>query len=301
MKKIVMFFMITIMFVAFFGSQMVRAESYQRWISFVNEPNHVMTASELADITTSLSRREISAQNTYRLSTGITYKIPQPDLFLRYIVMCIKEGEPSIITIDDVVREIQGGEVARWGNDISVRVKNYYFSSLHGRVQFIDNYSGNDVADGVFVLLIHGKPKIKMDCGNPLWVIGGEIGGGRITPQRTTSDSKITESEVGNHNVIDTGKPKTKSTLVGNLNPNPPAKERKVIKIRVGDVVVTIAVVALVVEAIRLLFPHKIAIVGGVPGGAPTTTDNGDAGGARTTTDTNTTDTGGPGGAPTTK
>lgn len=168
-----MFFMITIMFVAFFGSQMVRAESYQRWITFPNSPGHIMTASEMADITGALGKGEISS-GTYRLSTGVTYKIPQPNLFLEYIVMCVEEGEPSIITIDDVVREIQNGEVVRWGNDINVKVRNYYFSSLHGRVQFIDNYSGAGI-DSVFVLLINGKPKIKMDCGNPLWVIGGDI------------------------------------------------------------------------------------------------------------------------------
>lgn len=165
-----MFFMMTIMFVAFFGSQMVRAESYQRWITF-DQPGHIMTANELADITGALGRGEISPQATYKLSTGITYKISQPDLFLQYIVMCVKEGEPSIVTIEDIVREIQGGDVVQWGNDINVKVKNYYFSSLHNKIQYIDNYSGND---GVFVLLIHGNPKIKMDCGNPLWVIGGE-------------------------------------------------------------------------------------------------------------------------------
>lgn len=162
MKKLMILFLLTILL----SLQVNAAESYQRWIKFINEPNHVMTASEMADITASLSRREISAQNTYRLSTGITYKIPQPDLYLQYILMCVKTGEPTIVTTQNVVDAIQGGDVVRWGNDISVKVKNYYFSLLHNKIQFIDNYSGAE--EGVPVLLINGKPKIKMDCGNPL-------------------------------------------------------------------------------------------------------------------------------------
>lgn len=161
MKKLILFLLVLL------SLQTINAaESYQRWIKFINEPNHVMTASEMADITASLSRREISSQNTYRLSTGITYKIPQPDLYLQYILMCVKAGEPAIVTTQNVVDAIQSGDVVKWGNDISVRVKNYYFSTLHNKIQFIDNYSG--VKEGIFVLLINGKPKIKMDCGNPL-------------------------------------------------------------------------------------------------------------------------------------
>ncbi|MFA7000195.1 MAG: hypothetical protein WC241_03720 [Candidatus Paceibacterota bacterium] len=45
-------------------------------------------------------------------------------------------------------------------------------------------------------------------------------------------------------------------------------KERRVIKIRVGDVVITIAIVAIVVEAVRLLLHHHDS---GEPGGAPPT------------------------------
>ena len=168
MKKIIMF-LVAIVLIALWGSQIVSAESYQRWVYWVNEPSHVMTASEMADITASLSRREISAQNTYRLSTGITYKIPQPDLYLQYILMCVKARETAIVTTQNVVDAIQGGDVVKWGNDISVRVRNYYFSSVHNRVQYIDNYSG--ASAGVFVLLINGEPKIKMECGNPLEVI----------------------------------------------------------------------------------------------------------------------------------
>ena len=185
MKKLT-FLLVTLIFL---GSQAI-AESYQRWITFVNEPKHVMTASELADITASLGRGEISSGFTYQLSTGITYYIPQPSLFLQYITMCVKEGEPSIITTEDVARAIKNGEVVRWGNDINVKVRNYYFSSLHSKVQFIDNYSGADIAGGVFVLLINGKPKIKMDCGNPLLVIGGEV------VQTTPTTTAITEPVV---------------------------------------------------------------------------------------------------------
>jgi len=263
MKKLVLFFGITIMFVAFLGSQMVRAESYQRWITF-DQPGHIMTANELADITGALGRNEISS-GTYRLSTGVTYKIPQPNLFLQYIVMCVKEGEPSIITMDDVVREIQNGEVVRWGNDISVKVRNYYFSSLHSRVQFIDNYSGNNV-DGVFVLLIHGNPKIKMDCGNPLWVIGGE----KIPPQNIP-DKFILEQKVkiSSFNFPEDLGGSIVVKQVPNLYFPPVPKERGRIKVWVF----VIPLAAIIGGGIYLLTKKKNSspMDNGGPGGAPVT------------------------------
>lgn len=57
---------------------------------------------------------------------------------------------------------------------------------------------------------------------------------------------------------------------LGNLNPNQPKKERRVIKIRVGHVVITVAVVAIVVEVVHLILHKKDS---GEPGGAPKTND----------------------------
>lgn len=160
MKKI--FFLLVIFLI---GSS-VFAESYQRWIYWVNKPNHAATVADLVEIVTKLNNREISPWSVYKLRSGVTYKIPQPDLYLSYITMCVKSGEPSIITMDDVIRAIASGEVVRWGNDMSCLVKNYWFSTRLNKVTYTPNYSGSSF--GVFVLLINKKPKIKTDCGNPL-------------------------------------------------------------------------------------------------------------------------------------
>lgn len=160
-------FLITL-FIIFWGLNS-NAESYQRWITFVNEPGHIMTADEMGDIVWSLGKGEISSGKTYRLSTGVTYKIPRPKIFYDYIFMCVRQGESDVVTLNDLVRKIKSGDVVIWGNDISCRVQNYYYSSLHGKVKYIDDYSGAESSEQVYVLLINGKPKIKMDCGNPLW------------------------------------------------------------------------------------------------------------------------------------
>jgi len=167
MKKAIV--IVIVMLVALLGSQNIyAAESYQRWIYWVNEPNHIATASEMADITAALANGTIVPTGTYKLSSGVTYRIPQPNLYLEYIVMCIKVGEPSIVTTQDVINAIGNGEVVRWGDDISYKVKNYYFSTRYNEVRFIGNYSGSE--KGIYVLLINGKPKIKMNCGNPLGI-----------------------------------------------------------------------------------------------------------------------------------
>lgn len=161
------FFRITVMLVALLlGSQMVKAESYQHWVYWINEPAHVATSNEMAEITEALINDRIIAEDTFRLSTGITYLIPQPDLYLKYLVYCVQIGEPGIKTMKDVANAIRKGDVVKWGDDISSRVKNYYYSSKDDTIKFIDNYSG--IENAVPVLLINGKPKIKMNCGNPL-------------------------------------------------------------------------------------------------------------------------------------
>lgn len=83
----------------------------------------------------------------------------------------------------------------------------------------------------------------------------------------TSESKKITEGETtGNHNVTDYGKPKPN---LGNLNPNKKKEKKGEIKITVGGVVVTIAIVAVIVKVATMLFHKK----DGNPGGAPKTND----------------------------
>jgi hypothetical protein len=148
------------------GSHVVTAESYQRWIYWLNQPNHAATVADMVEITTKMNQGEITPWSINTLKSGVTYKIPQPELYLSYIVMCVKSGEPDIKTVEDVIKAIAGGEVIRWGNDMNCLVKNYWFSTRLNKVTFTADYSGADF--GIFVLIINKKPKIKCDCGNPL-------------------------------------------------------------------------------------------------------------------------------------
>jgi hypothetical protein len=163
MKKII-FYSFFFLLVALLGSQTVHAESHQRWVVY-EDTTYVPTPGFLSDMTLALMNGEIES-NVPSVIDGITITIAQPDLYLKYIVMCVKSGEPSIVTDEDVIREIANGDVVKWGDDINCKVKNYYFSTAHNEVRFNGNYSG--ATDGVEVLLINGKPKIKAKCGNPL-------------------------------------------------------------------------------------------------------------------------------------
>jgi len=159
MKKLIF-----IVFVALLGTQTVNAGSYQRWIVWVSDPNHIANQNETADIFAALSQNTISANGIYQVG-GNSFKIQNPELYFEYLKMVIKKSDPHATTIVDMIKAIKGGEKTQWGNDISVHVKNYWVNS-NGQVTFTDNYSGAEL--GVWVLLINGIPTIKLDCGNPL-------------------------------------------------------------------------------------------------------------------------------------
>ncbi len=167
MKKIIAF-----IFVAMFGFafevQTVSAQSYEPWI--VSSTSH-FSSENIADIIAAIYQGKVKPNIVYQVE-GISFRIPHPDLYLRYIEKCVKKSDPNCRTTEDVVRAIQNGDAVRWGNDISYRVKNYYYSSLHNRVSFNSNYSGAEA--GVWVLLINGIPTIKLDCGNPLEYESGQ-------------------------------------------------------------------------------------------------------------------------------
>ena len=155
---------------ALFGLQsLCFAESYQRWIYWTNESDHVANANEMADIFSALSSGKIVPGGKYNLSSGVTFVILQPKLYYEYLVRCIQKSDPSAQTVEDMIKAIQGGQRTRWGNDISCRVKNYWTNS-NGKISVTPNYSGAEA--GVQVLLINGIPTIKLDCGNPLEIYG---------------------------------------------------------------------------------------------------------------------------------
>jgi hypothetical protein len=191
---------VTIMFVAFLSSQMVSAESYQRWIYWVNQPNHIANANDMADITQALSKEEILANSIYSLNSGVTYKIPWPDLYFEYIMRCVKASDATVVTAMDAVKAILNGDAVKWGNDIPYTVKNYFYSTTHNEVRFIGNYSGAE--GGIMVLLINGIPTIKLDCGNPL-----EVYAENYTPVYTKSvivADSINITKKGNTRTADT-------------------------------------------------------------------------------------------------
>ncbi len=137
--------------------------SYMRWIDWVQKPKHIATLQEMTEIVSRLA--ETDSLKVYTLSTGIKYKVPQPKIYYKYILKVVKKSDSKVKNLENVLTALKKAEDVKWGNDISLKVKNYYFSSKYNRVQFIPNYSGNS---GVRVLLINGIPTIKLDCGNPL-------------------------------------------------------------------------------------------------------------------------------------
>ncbi len=169
MKKFTFFLLVALIL----SSQSSFADTYQHWVTWYKSQDNILTktdhsvsSQEMAAIVTALYKGEISPFNKYKLSTGVIYSIPQPDLYLEYVERCVRASRPGATTAQAVIAAINGSEMTRWGNDISVRVKNYYYSSMHKRIQYNDNYSGSEM--GVDVLVIDGIPTIKCDCGNPL-------------------------------------------------------------------------------------------------------------------------------------
>ncbi len=204
MKKIFFIFLLAVI-----GSSAF-AGSYQRWIVWVSEPNHLTNRTEMVDIFASLCDGKIYSNHLYQV--GITtFRISNPDQYLDYLKRCIQKSDPSATTVDAMKNAIRGGEVVRWGNDISCKVKNYWMNS-NGEVTFTDNYTGAEL--GVWVLLINGIPTIKLDCGNPLEMIIGSgptivptpitqqpttTTGGNVTINSNNTTTNITNNYYGNN------------------------------------------------------------------------------------------------------
>lgn len=146
------------------------ADSYLRWVYWENEKSHIATQTEMAAIIDMIATDNVKPNLVYTLATGVSFRIPKPDLYLEYLLLAIKKSDPRVVTIPDAVEAVLKGDIVEWGNDISYRVKNYYFSSLNNRIQYIDNYTGTE--SETRFLLINGYATIKLDCGNPLEVIG---------------------------------------------------------------------------------------------------------------------------------
>lgn len=161
MKK---FFFLVLL--AIVSTQAIYAESYQRWVYWVSPENHEVTASEMAEITSLLYDNKIVVNKEFSLSSGVRLRIPQPALYLSYIVKAVRSANPAALTRDDIIYCLNDAEKMRWGNDIVGSYKNYYYSYVYKGVRHIDNFSGE--GKDVDFLFINGIPAIKCDCGNPI-------------------------------------------------------------------------------------------------------------------------------------
>ena len=148
------------------GTQILIAESYQRWIYWVSPVNHEVTSTEMAEITSLLYSNKVVANKEFVLTSGTRLKIPQPSLYFSYIEKAVRAANPVVLTKDDIIFCLNDAEKLRWGNDISGSYRNYYYSYAYKSVRHIDNFSGE--GKEVDFLFINGFPAIKCDCGNPI-------------------------------------------------------------------------------------------------------------------------------------
>jgi len=146
--------------------QGVQAQSYQRWIYWVGNENHQLTAREMGEITEKLFNQEIIPDKVFNLSSGVSLRIPQPNLFLRYIRISVMSVRPWASSREDILDAIYKADRFRWGNDVVIRVKNHWVSDQNKKVTYTNNYSGE--GKNSFFLFIDGIPAVKCDCGNPL-------------------------------------------------------------------------------------------------------------------------------------
>ena len=160
MKKV---FILVLLAIA--SSQVMVAESYQRWVYWIPE-THEVTAPEMAEITSLLYDNKVVANKEFNLSSGTRLKIPQPSLYLQYIEKAVRAANPAALDKDDIITSLNDSEKMRWGNDISGTYRNYYYSYVYKGVRFIDNFVGE--GKEVDFLFINGVPAIKCDCGNPI-------------------------------------------------------------------------------------------------------------------------------------
>jgi len=147
-------------------SQVIHAQSYQRWINWPEEANHQLTAGEMAEITENLYDGLIKPNQKHRLANGTAFSVPQPNLFLRYIRIAVLSVRPWATSKHDIIDAIRTSDRFMWGNDVNVRVKNNWVSVQNKKATFTNNYSGE--GKNVFFLFIDGIPAFKCDCGNPL-------------------------------------------------------------------------------------------------------------------------------------
>ena len=278
MKK-VMFLLVTVVVL---GMQLVNAQNtYLHWVYWVNDVNHQVTPTELAEITSDLygvNGKIIIPNQVYKLSTGITYKIPQPSLFLAYIEKAVQAARPSARKSSDVIAAIKGAEKRRWDNNISIAgVKNYYYSSAHKRVQAIDDYSGEGKA--VDFLFIDEKPTFKCDCVNALLNPTSVI----ITKKDETGDGSLGDFRNLNNDLpADLGGGKTKIDLKkkDDFKPKLPEAARNPSNITAGECILGLAVAGLITTAILEITkskPHHEeekktippVVTPGEPGGTP--------------------------------
>lgn len=146
-------------------SRQIQAQSYQRWITW-STPGHQLTAQEMGEITEKLYDKEISPGKVFSLSNGVSLKIPQPNLYLRFIRISVMSVRPLAKSKEDILDAINSADRFMWGNDVNVRVKNNWVSIQNKEATFTNNYSGEGTNS--FFLFIDGIPTFKCDCGNPL-------------------------------------------------------------------------------------------------------------------------------------
>ncbi len=287
MKKILFLVLFMVM-----GTQILIAESYQRWIYWVSPENHEVTANEMAEIASLIYDNKVIANKEFTLSSGVRLRIPQPSLYISYIEKAVRSANPAVLTKDDVVFCLNDAEKMRWGNDVSGSYRNYYYSYAYKGVRSIDNFSGE--GKEVDFLFINGIPTIKCDCGNPIE---------NKNPPVITTDKEVVENTPPPAVVSKTPEPDSEIKIVyrpaySSYRPVQNTPTTSFVKKKnpwktvctIGGITIGIGVGYFIYSLFQKNnTPH---ITPGEPGGAPTG-DGGSPGGTPTGTGG-----GGPGGSP---
>jgi len=134
-----------------------------RWFKF-SQKGYTLKVADLSVIIKSIEKGE----DIVWLNIGCKAQILHPQDWLTLVIQCYQAID-NTVNNSNIIDAINNSQLFYWGDDISVKVKNYYWGE-NGGTYFINDYNGfaADPSGKIPVILYKGYPVMKMTCGNPL-------------------------------------------------------------------------------------------------------------------------------------